>query len=154
MPAIPQIDVFVRHSADCDHRDDEHWKRCHCRKHLRWTSDGKQYRKAAKTRSWEGAERAKRELELKYQDAQQGGAVSNDRPSIVEEAIQAFLAEKRGGRSAVGTLAKYKLTLSRLQEFCDRHELRFIREIRLEHLSSWREEWSKYYSSKFAAGSV
>lgn len=41
-------------------------------------------------------------------------------------------------------------TLARLQDFCDRQNLFFMREIRLEHLSAWREEWSKYYSSKFA----
>ena len=150
LTTIPQIDVFVRHSADCAHADDEHWKRCHCRKHLRWTWEGKQYRQSAKTRSWDGAERAKRELELKYEDAQLGKPIADDKPATVEEAIHAFLAEKRGGQAALGTLAKYKLTLCRLQEFCDRLNLLFIRELRLEHLSSWREEWGKYYSSKFA----
>ena len=116
----------------------------------RWTWQGKQYRQSAKTRSWEGAERARRELELKYEDAHSGKTNEAETPATVEEAINAFLAEKRGGQAAVGTLAKYKLTLSRLQEFCDRQNLSFIREVRLEHLSSWREEWSKYYSSKFA----
>lgn len=150
MPAIPLIDIFVRHSGNCPHHDDERWKRCHCRKHLRWTWDGKQYRKTAKTRSWEAAERAKRELELKYEDAQLPAPDTSERLTTIEEAIQAFLAEKRGGKASTATLTKYKLTLSRLQEFCDRQDLHFLREIRLEHLSSWREEWSKYYSSKFA----
>jgi len=49
---IPSIEIFVRHAAGCRYRDDEGWKRCDCRKHLRWTFDGKQYRRSAKTRSW------------------------------------------------------------------------------------------------------
>ena len=49
---IPSIEIFVRHSAGCRYRDDETWKRCGCRKHLRWTFDGKQYRRSAKTRAW------------------------------------------------------------------------------------------------------
>jgi len=150
MTEIPSIDIFVRHAADCPHRDNEHWKRCRCRKHLRWTWQGKQHRKTAKTRSWEAAERAKREQEFKYEDAQRETLTENKPPSTVEEAVKAFLAEKRGGRSAPPTLGKYKLTLDRLQEFCDRQNIQFMREIRLEHLSAWREEWSKYYSSKFA----
>jgi hypothetical protein len=34
--------------------------------------------------------------------------------------------------------SKYKLTLDRLQTFCDKRNIRFIREIKLEHLAGWR----------------
>ncbi len=149
MLAIPQIEIFVRHAAACEHGDDERWKRCRCRKHLRWTWHGTQYRQSAKTRSWDGAERAKRALELKYESAQLGQPKS-DEPASIEEAVQAFLEDKRGGGAARSTLAKYKLTLSRFQEFCDRRNLRFMREVRLEHLSAWRAEWASYYQSNFA----
>jgi hypothetical protein len=57
------VTIFVRHSAGCKYAGDEFCKRCNCRKHLRWTKDGNQYRKSAGTRSWEGAEDAKRKLE-------------------------------------------------------------------------------------------
>ena len=59
---IPVITIFVRHSADCKHRDDEHYKRCNCRKHFRWTHGRKQYRRSAKTRSWIQADTNKRLL--------------------------------------------------------------------------------------------
>jgi len=52
----PLITIFVRHSADCKYAGDEFCKRCNCRKHLRWTQDGKQYRRKAGTRSWQEAE--------------------------------------------------------------------------------------------------
>lgn len=150
MTHIPSIEIFVRHSADCDHQDDARWKRCRCRKHLRWTWDGQQYRQPAKTRSWDGAERAKRELELKYESAQLGKLVQDDKPATVEQAITAFLQDKTGGRAVGSTVAKYKLTLARFQEFCDRQSLYFVREVTLPHLSAWREEWGKYYESVFA----
>ena len=87
---------------------------------------------------------------MKYEDAQNADPRADDKPATIEDAVRAFLAEKRGGQAALATIAKYKLTLERLQDFCDRQNLHFMREIRLEHLSAWREEWSKYYSSKFA----
>lgn len=60
------------------------------------------------------------------------------------------MSEKQGGKVAVSTLSKYKLTLARFQEFCDRQEIHFIREIKLEHLSAWRKDWASSYSSNFA----
>jgi|SRR5581483_6331634 len=149
MLLIPVIEIFVRHSTQCEHRGDERWKRCRCRKHLRWTWNGKQERQSAKTRSWEAAERAKRALELRYETAQLG-AQRDASPASIEEAIRAFLAEKQGGRAALNTLAKYRLTLARLQEFCDRENLHFMPEVRLEHLSAWRAEWGQHYHSNFA----
>ncbi|HZQ24915.1 MAG TPA: tyrosine-type recombinase/integrase [Terriglobales bacterium] len=150
MTEIPGIEIFVRHSPDCKYNGDERYKGCRCRKHLRWSYGGKQYRQSAKTRSWSGAERARRELELKYEAAQGGQPVTDNRAVTVEQAVTAFMAEKRGGQTAVNTLAKYKLTLARLQEFCDRQNITFVREIGLQQLSAWREEWAKYYSSAFA----
>ena len=91
---IPSIEIFVRHAAGCRYRDDEGWKRCDCRKHLRWTFDGKQYRRSAKTRSWAQAEEKKRELEESFK--------AGGRPELIEEtrktianAIELFLMEQR-----------------------------------------------------------
>ena len=64
----PVITIFVRHGKDskgnpCKYAEDEFSRRCRCRKHFRWTQDGKQRRKKAGTRSWEEAEKLKRELQ-------------------------------------------------------------------------------------------
>ena len=60
------VTVFVRHSADCKHASKgEFYAGCNCRKHLRWTSEHQQYRKAAGTRSWQRALEVKRETEAK-----------------------------------------------------------------------------------------
>ncbi len=52
MNPAPLITIFVRHSEDCKFKDDELYKRCACRKHLRWTVNGQQQRRKAGTRSW------------------------------------------------------------------------------------------------------
>jgi hypothetical protein len=63
MSILPLVTIYVRHTAGCQYEGDEFAKRCKCRKHLRWSRQGKQYRRTAGTRSWTEAERAKRELE-------------------------------------------------------------------------------------------
>ena len=147
---IPSITIYVRHTADCPHADDETWKRCNCRKHLRWSWQGKQLRRSAKTRSWSGAEREKRKLEMQYETALAGEVAKSDEPVSIEQAITAFMADKTGARASANTISKYKLTLSRLQDFCTAAGLFFVREITLEHLSTWRATWSRYYGSNFA----
>ena len=149
--SIPTIEIFVRHSLDCKYQDDERWKRCSCRKHLRWTWQGKQYRQSAKTRSWEGAERERRQIEGQYEAAESGKpAFENKQAATVEQAIDSFLAFKAGGQKSKQTQAKYKLTLKRLLAYCDKRGLRSLGEVSLEHLSAYRVEWTRFYSTNFA----
>ena len=64
MSTTPVITIFVRHGPPitifvarrCKYAGDEFCKRCNCRKHLRWTQNGKQHRRKAGTRSWAEAE--------------------------------------------------------------------------------------------------
>jgi hypothetical protein len=65
----PTVAIFVRHSKDCQHRDDYFYKKCKCRKHLRWTQNGKQITASAKTRTWSEAEKAKRAVEDELEKA-------------------------------------------------------------------------------------
>jgi HNH endonuclease len=48
---VPSITIFVRHGKDCPYVSDNFYRRCRCRKHLRWTDKGKQMKVSAKTRS-------------------------------------------------------------------------------------------------------
>ena len=59
----PLITIFVRHSAGCKYAGDEFTKRCNCKKHVRWSQNGRQHRLRTGSRSWAGAEEKKRELE-------------------------------------------------------------------------------------------
>jgi integrase/recombinase XerD len=66
MNPVPIITIVVRHSTKngkpWKYAGDEFSRRCDCRKHLRWTHNGTQYRKQAGTQSRSEAEEVKREL--------------------------------------------------------------------------------------------
>jgi site-specific recombinase XerD len=147
MHQIPVITIFVRHSADCPHAGEanaEFYKRCNCRKHLRWTESGEQKRKATKERTWAGAERVKRELELAYENA--GKPAEPDKPVTVKEAIEFFL-ENKAGQNLRGGLGKYRLHLGRLAEFCEKRSLYFLRNVGLPDLTKYRATWESVYPS-------
>jgi len=58
------LTIYTRHAGDCDHHDDMNWRRYRCPKWIRGVlPNGRNQRTAAKTRSWEQAEKYARELE-------------------------------------------------------------------------------------------
>ena len=88
----PLITIFVRHSPGCKYIGDEFCKRCNCRKHLRWTQNGEQYRRTAGTRSWQEAEEQKRRLE----DQLAGRTPAPEtRGQCIQAAVDLFLADKK-----------------------------------------------------------
>src|ERR1035438_265695 len=92
--STPLIAIFVRHSEECKHAGDELYRRCNCRKHLRWTQDGAQYRKTAGTRSWADAEQAKRDLEDHLAGRTSPPSPENNAHTIAG-AISLFIADKK-----------------------------------------------------------
>jgi hypothetical protein len=79
------LQIFVRHSKDCPHRDDYFYKKCKCPKHLRWRHNGKQMTTSAKTRSWAEAEKAKRSVEDEFGkgNTSESGLLSYNLPARV-----------------------------------------------------------------------
>lgn len=95
------IEVFVKHSATCNHRDNRLWKRCNCRKWLynpEWKPDP---RRSAKTRSWERAVRLARTLEQ-----------TDTEHITMKTAVEQFLADKRSQNVTGPWLRKFEVMLS------------------------------------------
>lgn len=135
--------VYKRHSADCEHREDKNYRRCRCKVWLQWNINGKQVRKTAKTSSsWETGEKKARQIEAQHLSAELGEAPAPADAKRVAEAIKLFLESKRGEDLSANTLYKYKLTLDRLEEFCDSEDIWHAKDITLHHLTSWRAKWS------------
>ena len=84
MSTAPLVTVFVRHKPGCKYRDDEQWKRCTCRKWLRWYASGTQYRRKAGTRSWAEAESVKRGLEDQLAGRVPEATPENTQKSVAE----------------------------------------------------------------------
>jgi integrase/recombinase XerD len=151
MSTAPIISVFVRHSADCKYYGDEFYKKCNCRKHLRWTSSdpkhpgrNKQFRRKAGTRSWAVAEEAKRKLEAQYEGKP---TTAESEQQTIEYAIQRFLDRKRAENIDAQVVKKYERELERLKEFYSKKSKLFISEIRLEDLDEFRGTWAEMYPS-------
>jgi len=151
VPANPIVTIFVRHSQDCRHKDDESWKKCRCPKHLRWTHSGRQYRQAARTRSWEQAEKAKRRVEDQFRAAG-GNAVGAARieaksHKTIERSIELFISDKRSQGMDAGVLKKYERELGRFKDFMSGQSKFFPHEIALEDLTEFRSGWDETYPS-------
>jgi integrase/recombinase XerD len=147
----PSITVFVRHAGDCKYKGDEFSKRCNCRKHMRWTSGGVQYRKAVGTRSWTEAEAARHRLE----DQLAGRDVTPDKAANdVRAAVALFIKDKRLQGITAGVLSKYTLELSRLVAFCERTRIFTVQAITRDVLTEFCGTWEATYPSSYTRSKV
>lgn len=113
--AVPKIEVYVRHSADCPNASDRAWKRCRCPKWLVWRQDGKQVRQSAKTRSWERAREVATEIEARFSRTLKGEDVELPRGMTVDEAVRLYMEDKRQQQSGDALIGK----LTRLLVGCN-----------------------------------
>jgi integrase/recombinase XerD len=141
MPA-PLITIFVRHSAGCKYAGDEFSKRCSCRKHFRWTQNGKQYRRKAGTRSWEQAEESKRRLEDEMAGRTPAGP---DTRMTVADAVDKFMQAKKNDGLEPPTLAKLHKTCDRIRQFCDDANILTLENVSLIHLTNW--PWDRNFKT-------
>jgi integrase/recombinase XerD len=151
---IPSITIFVRHTSGCKYRDDETWKRCDCRKHLRWSNGGRQCRVSAKTRSWHQAEEEKRNLEEKFKAGAAPTAVSGTERKTVADAVSLFLTEKRTDGLENNGLKKLERELRRFEQFFTARGKYFPSEIDLETLIEYRATWEDQYPSSATRSQV
>ena len=137
----PLITVFVRHSAGCKYAGDEFCKRCNCRKHLRWSQNGRQYRRKSGSRSWTGAEEAKRRLEAEL-TGEKGVAEAPQGPMLIADAVRTFMEAKRNGGLEPPTLQKLQKVCDRIREFSEASGVYTLEGVTLIHLTTW--PWSRY----------
>jgi integrase/recombinase XerD len=130
--------IYKRHSGGCPHKA-RSYRRCNCPCWLEGTVEGKYYRASLKTRSWTRATELVRERE-------NGSAA---RRITIEEATEAFVrdAEARGLRPP--SVYKYKLLFKQLAAFATDKGLRYIAELDIENLRTFRESWAnKNFSAR------
>ena len=143
----PLITIYVRHAPGCKYSADETAKRCNCRKHLRWSQGGKQYRRKADTRSWAEAEQVKRDLEdqLSGRAAEQLKVDSSTK--LLAEAIEVFITDKTTQGLSESVVGGYRLLLNRLRTFCDARSIYTVRGLTADVLTMFVSNWSTLYPS-------
>jgi integrase/recombinase XerD len=139
---VPSITVFVRHTPTCKYRDDETWRRCSCRKHLRWTHNGKQFRQSAKTRSWQRAEDEKRRLENRFEGNADTVAPVAKANQTIEQAIQTFITAKQTEGCSHSTARKLRFQLGLFQGFMAERSKLFPHEITATDVIEFRAAWT------------
>lgn len=140
----PIVTVFVRHSAGCKYSTDEFSRRCNCRKHLRWTADGKQHRMAAKARTWDEAEEAKRRLVDQLTGTAAPAPLDN---RTVQTCVDTFIKDKAVQGVSADVRGQYKRELARLVAFCSSAGVYSIRALTREVLTDFCAEWTTLYPS-------
>jgi hypothetical protein len=133
------------HSADCKYAGDEFCKRCNCRKHFRWSTNGKQYRRKAGTRSWAEAEDIKHRLE----DELAGRVPSNPRPDVrtLPECVDLFISDKKNQGVTADVIDKYTRELDRLKRFAEIRGIFTVTGLSKEFFIEYQADWEKLYPS-------
>jgi integrase/recombinase XerD len=144
-PGPTPITIFVRHTAACKYSGDEFARRCKCRKHLRWTQNGKQYRQTAGTRSWEEAEDAKRRLE----DELKGRTPVTEQKDgqLIRAAVDTFIKDKRVQGVTPKVIGKYTLELGRFSDYCGHRGVLTVAGVTRELLTDYAGTWKPLYPS-------
>lgn len=140
----PLITIYVRHSADCKYIADETSKRCTCRKHLRWSLDGKQYRRTANTRSWAEADKVKRDLEEQLSGS---APAVNSVVKPLDSAIEIFITDKTTQELSASVISGYRLLLDRFRDYCAGRGIYTVQGITTDVLTEHLADWRKVYPS-------
>lgn len=144
MSAIPFIAIYVRHTPGCKYVGDEYARRCNCRKHFRWTQEKKQFRRKAGTRSWEDAERLKRELEDELAGKK---PVSASGPKTLPDAIKLFIQHKTIEGVSNDRLKRYERELSAFREHCHSKGVLMVGMITKQIITTYAAGWKESYPS-------
>lgn len=154
MTEAPTITIFVRHAADCVHRDKgEFYKQCDCRKHLRWHYKNTLHRQKTGSRTWAGAERERKKVEAQWEDPQAAAAAVDSRITL-EQALTLFLAEKGTLNLDDHGMAKYRRELTRFVDFMHSRSKFFPAEISLPDLTEYRATWKRVYPASITRATV
>jgi len=137
------LNVYTRHTADCDHREDMRWRRCRCPKWLRGVlPNGTVIRESAGTRSWEQAERKARKKEADADPTREDDQATEQRRVTVKQAVEAFLTDEEA-RGLEASSRKKSRTLFERQflPWCEAHKFNFLDLILPVDLTAFRSTW-------------
>jgi site-specific recombinase XerD len=139
------VTVFVRHTPKCKHGADELYKKCDCRKHLRWSANGTQHRTSADTRDWLEAEKAKRNIE--DQLSGKPVAVAAAAPKSIEDAVTAFIQHKTVEAVNPHLVQTYRRELRRFRDFVEGHGVYTVQGVTRETVTGYAATWPVVYAS-------
>ncbi|MGC2743715.1 MAG: tyrosine-type recombinase/integrase [Candidatus Angelobacter sp.] len=135
------LNIYTRHSLDCEHHGDMGWRRCRCPKWIRGVlPNGRPIRTSAKTRSWEQAEKFARKLEDETDPLRidQGVGV----PATIRNAVELFLKDQEARGLQGSSQKKYRTVLkNQFLKWAEEHKILLLNQITPADLTEFRSTW-------------
>jgi len=147
------LTIYRRHTKICKHRGchrnvcniaerraDGRPVKCNCRCPL-WADGfhaGVEIRKALRENSWDAAQAAVERLKENFGRLPEK---QENEPTSIEHATERYLADARERNLHESTLYKYRSLFLQLKAFAANKGLRYVKQLDLEMLCEFREEW-------------
>jgi integrase/recombinase XerD len=137
------VTVYARHSRLCSKSKEKNagqWKRCRCPLWLQWNTNGNQFKKSAKTRSWDIATKAARRLEEELELATNGIEPPKKPDHItIEAAADLYLADM--AQRQIKDPSKTRRMLVRLRDYANAGHVMLLKDVTARLLTEWRSTW-------------
>lgn len=130
------LTIYRRHLRKCSHRSEgRSYRRCHCPIWVDGFIDGRESRESLRLRDWQKAQEKIRDWEAS------GETTAEEEPVTVASACAEFLRDARARLLRRPTIYRYRLLLHRLRDFARQQGFRYVCELRLQHLRTFRARW-------------
>jgi len=125
------VTVYARHSSQCSkskERNAGQWKRCKCPLWLQWNTSGNQFKKSAKTRSWDIATKPARKLEEALELAANGIEPPKKPDHItIEAAADLYLGDM--AQRGIKDPSKARRMLARLRDYANARQVMLLKDV-------------------------
>ena len=140
------VTVYARHSSKCSKSKEKNagqWKRCKCPLWLQWNENGYQFKRSAKTRSWDIATKAARRLEEDLELAANGIEPPKKADHItIDSAVDLYLSDMTQRALAKPTIDKARRMLTRLRDYANARGIILLKDVTARLLTEWRSTWT------------
>jgi integrase/recombinase XerD len=136
------VTVYRRHSPDCTHVADRHWRKCQCPCWLYWAHKASRHRVSAQTIFWSVAEDKARKKEQELRDIELGKPLPAESGLSIADAVKKYIANKRSEHLNAGTIERLELIFQRqMLDWCGRNGVHFLAHFTASKLQDWRHTW-------------
>jgi len=135
------LNIYRRHQKTCKHRSKgRKYRDCLCPIWAQGTLAGEMVRKSLDVRGWQKAQEIARKWEA------EGAMRPEHRPDdrvTIDQAQAKFMADIEARQLNASTAYKYKMLFRQLESFAQRYSVRFLAELDVDLLGTFRAEWKE-----------
>jgi integrase len=130
------LTIYRRHRKSCSHRTEGRaYRRCQCPIWVDGILAGKEIRESLKLRDWQRAQEKVRDWEA------EGKLAGATEPVTIKQAWEKYQEDAKARKLTESSIYKYELLSRQMQEFSERVGHRFLFELTVEVLTTFRATW-------------